>query len=229
MPCALLSTIGLDLWSKVRRGASWAQFWARGIMLINDIHVHVHGRITGKCGMLLVSNHLGYLDILVHASQFKLRFTPNDGIKRWFLVGTMVRCSYPVWIDRRSPRKAAEYVRVFRKTMENSVSLLVYPEGTSTDGRHGMLPFKSTVFSSLDEHTVIQPTVLFYRDNPEKISAAWFDHTGFAVHAWRVLGLKRTDIDMYVLEQMFDRRGEHRRDLANRVREAMIKEYNKHA
>ena len=226
----MLSFIGLSKWDKVRRGAFWCQLWAKVAARIVGIRLTVHGKIPENSGVLFVSNHLGYLDILAHASCARIRFTPNDGIKKWFFVGFFVGLSQPVWIDRKHPRKAVSYADVFRETTDNGVSLLVYPEGTSSDGKHGFLPFKTTVFSTLSEGMPIVPTVLFYRENPEDApSAAWFDDTPFAEHGAMVLKKKRIDIDMYVMPVMYAADGEDRKALAARVREAMIREYEKHA
>ena len=227
---AALSYIGLSEWGKVRRGAFWAQIWAKGAARIVGVHLTVHGEIPENSGVLLVSNHLGYLDILAHACSFRIRFTPNDGIKSWFFAGYLVGLSHPVWIDRKHPRKAASYADVFRETMDNGVSLLVYPEGTSSDGKHGLLPFKSTVFSTLTPEMPIVPMVIFYRENPaDGASAAWFDDSSFAEHGAMVLKKKRIDIEMYIMPAMYAACGEDRKALASRVREAMIAEYEKHA
>ena len=226
---AAISFLGLSGWRRVRRGAFWAQFWASGAAKIAGVQVVVHGTIPRETGGLLVSNHLGYLDILAHAGNFRLRFTPNDGIRRWPFIGWLVALSSPVWIDRKRPRKAADYARIFQETMDNGVSLLVYPEGTSSDGKHGMLPFKSTVFAAVKPETPIVPTLIFYHEVPaDTVPAAWFDDTGFAVHAAGVLGLKKVVIDLYVLPVMHAYEGEERKALAGRLREAMLKEYAKH-
>ena len=227
---AALSHIGLNEWEKVRRGAFWAQFWAKGVAKILGVRVNIHGEKPSGEGVLLVSNHLGYLDIIAHACNFRIRFTPNDGIKKWFFAGSLVGLSQPVWIDRKHPGKALSYAEVFRKTMDNGVSLLVYPEGTSSDGKHGLLPFKSTVFSTLQPGEKIVPMVLFYREDTDGLpSAAWFDDSSFASHGAMVLKKKKIEIDMYILPEMYAVAGEDRKQLAAKVREAMIVEYEKHA
>ena len=230
IPPAALSVLGLSKWRRVRRGAFWAQFWARGAARIAGVRTVVHGEVPKNSGMLLVSNHLGYLDILAHASVFRIRFTPKAEIRRWFFAGAMVSLSAPVWIDRKAPRRAAEYAGVFRETMTHGVSLLVYPEGTSSDGKHGLLPFKSTPFASLPPGTPILPMVLFYRETPAADApGAWFDDTPFPAHVWGVLGLKEVKIDLFIMPQMTAGENEERKALAGRVRDAMLEEYNKHA
>ena len=227
---AAISMIGLKKWAKVRRGARWAQIWARGAAAISGGRIRLHGDVPEGCGALLVSNHLGYLDILAHASVFRIRFTPKAEIRKWFFAGPLVALSAPIWIDRRATRRAAEYAATFRETMLNGVSLLVYPEGTSSDGKHGLLPFKSTPFASLPQGTPIIPMVLFYREAPpDDAPGAWFDDTPFPTHVWGVLGLRSITIDLFVMPPMQAEAGEERKELAARVRNAMTAEYDRHA
>ncbi len=226
---AALSRIGRSHWRKVALGAFWAKFWARGAAKITGVKTVVHGVLPESSGKLLISNHLGYLDVLAHASVFNIRFAPKAEIKNWFLFGTLVSLGSPVWIDRKSPRKSREYAEVFRETLEHDIALLVYPEGTSTDGKHGLLSFKSTPFAALPEGCSILPTLLFYHETPaDSVPGAWFGDISFAKHVWNVLGLKEIRIDMVIMPEITALPGEQRKELANRVHEAMTEEYKKY-
>lgn len=226
---AALSRLGKSYWRKVALGAFWAGVWARGAAAITGVKVVVHGKIPESSGKLVVSNHLGYLDVLAHASVFKIRFAPKEEIKNWFLFGILVSLGSPVWIDRKSPRKSREYAEIFRETLEHEIALLVYPEGTSSDGRHGLLPFKSTPFAALPEKCEILPTLLFYRETPENSApGAWFGDVGFLRHIWGVLGLKKILINMVIMPEILSLPGEQRKELAFRVHAAMTKEYEKY-
>ena len=57
--------------------------WARGILKILNIRLTVHGEIPDTQGVLIVSNHLGYLDIIIHASLMGVRFAPKKEIRSW--------------------------------------------------------------------------------------------------------------------------------------------------
>lgn len=226
---AAASILTVSSWKRVRRGTFWAQLWCRGAARIAGVKVVAHGKIPENSGALLVSNHLGYLDILAHGSLFPIRFAPKAEIKNWFLLGPLVALGSPVWIDRKAKIKAADYAEIFRDTMNHGISLLVYPEGTSTDGKHGLLPFKSTGFAALPEDGKIIPMVIFYRETPANtFPAAWFGDISFPAHAWGVLGLKEIRTDVFILPEMQKYPGEERKELANRIREAMIKEYCQH-
>lgn len=216
-------------WTRLKRGARWAKRWARGAAWITGVRLKVHGDIRDVSGKLLVSNHLGYLDILAHGAMFPIRFTPKAEIKYWPILGQLVALNAPVWIDRTSPHKARQYSAEFRATLEHGVSLLVYPEGTSSDGKHGLLPFKSTPFAALPENGKILPMVLFYREEPAgEAPGAWFGDISFPDHVWGVLGLKRITIEVFIMPEMQPFAGETRKELASRVRDAMEKEYYRH-
>ena len=226
---ASLSRIGRSPWRKVALGAFWAKFWAKGAARITGVKTVVHGVLPESRGKLLISNHLGYLDVLAHASVFNIRFAPKAEIKNWFLFGTLVSLGSPVWIDRKKQLRSREYAEVFKETLEHNVALLVYPEGTSTDGKHGLLPFKSTPFAALPENCAILPTLLFYHEKPENsVPGAWFGDISFAQHVWNVLGLKEIRVDMVIMPEITALPGEQRKELAARVHKAMTEEYEKY-
>lgn len=214
-------------WRRIKLGSAWAQFWARGAGYIIGLRITLHGSKNCERGCLVVSNHLGYLDVLAHAGAFRLRFAPKAEIKKWPFFGWLTALGTPVWIDRKNPRMSAIYAEAFKDTMEHGISMLVYPEGTSTDGLHGLLPFKSTPFAAaLKCRSNILPTLLFYKSRSGGVSrAAWHDDTPFGVHVWNVLGDAGTDIDIYCLPLCRVQENEDRKVLAARVRDIMETEY----
>lgn len=216
-----------NCWKRIRMGSTWAQIWALGASRIVGIRIRKHGNSHFQSGCLVISNHLGYLDILVHASVFSLRFAPKAEIKKWPFFGWLTALGHPVWIDRKNPRMSALYAEAFQETMAHGISMLVYPEGTSTDGKHGLLPFKSTPFASaLKCNAPIMPTLLFYHSRRGGDSlAAWHDDTPFGTHLWRVLGDAGTDIDIYCLPPALPAEDEDRKALAARIHDIMETEY----
>ena len=214
-------------WRRISCGACWVRIWSKVAAWIVGIRIKVHGTLPAGQGGLIVSNHLGYLDVLVHGSLFSLRFAPKAEIRKWPFFGQLTALGCPVWIDRKNPRMSAIYAEEFSATMKHGISMLVYPEGTSTDGRHGLLNFKSTPFASaLECSSTILPTLLFYRTRGNSdFNAAWFDKTPFGFHVLQILGLRGIDIDIYILPVMPPLPDDTRKSLASRVYEEMDKEY----
>ena len=160
----------------------------------------VPSEIPEMHGGLIVSNHVSYLDIFVHASLFKVRFAPKIEMKRWPLVGVMTAFSNPVWIDRVHRSRSADSEREMREALLGVMPLLVYPEGTNSDGT-GLLPFKSTVFEAVLQSGVgIRPMVSHYSPAPDGTQIPWVGHSGFLPHLLRVLGLKDIYCKVYIMD-----------------------------
>jgi 1-acyl-sn-glycerol-3-phosphate acyltransferase len=65
------------------------QAWAREMLGLMRIELHVSGQPPARGPILLVANHISWLDILVlHAAGY-CRFVSKADIKRWPVVGTL--------------------------------------------------------------------------------------------------------------------------------------------
>lgn len=202
--------------------------WAAGIRDIMNVHTHIHGNLPESKGVLLVSNHLGYLDIVVHASFMGVRFAPKKEIRTWPILGPYLGLSQPVWIDRKNRSKSQETLLEFEKTLELEVPLIVYPEGTSTDGLHGLLPFKSTPFeAAIKNNRPIQPMITLYKVPEGSMNPAWFGDQELLPHVWELLGIREFQADIYLLPPVYPNQYANRKELAEAVREKMLAVYQK--
>jgi len=83
---------------------------------------------------LLVSNHLSYLDILVYGATLPCVFVSKQEVRSWPMLGLLAALGGTVFIDRtRAASAAAAAVRIER-LLADGVVVLVFPEGTSSDG-----------------------------------------------------------------------------------------------
>ncbi len=203
--------------------------WARGILNILNIQLTVHGEIPDSSrGVLIVSNHLGYLDIIVHASLMGVRFAPKKEIRSWPFLGWYVGLSCPVWIDRKSPAKSKQTLAEFEKTLELGIPLIVYPEGTSTDGLHGLRPFKSTPFAAaLNDNRPLMQIITIYTVPEGAMNPAWFGDQELLPHLWELLGIRQIRADIHVSPLIFPE-GNDRKSLAEKTRGIMLASYREH-
>ena len=202
--------------------------WARGILKILNIRLAVHGEIPQSQGVLIVSNHLGYLDIVVHASLMGVRFAPKQEIRSWPFLGWYVGLSCPVWIDRKSPAKSRQTLEEFEKTLRLGIPLIVYPEGTSTDGLHGLRPFKSTPFeAAIKDNRPLLPIVTVYTVPEGAMNPAWFGDQQLVPHVWKLLGIREIRADLYLSPPILPE-GLDRKTLAGKTRTIMQESYRKH-
>ncbi len=221
--------MGRTGWYVVACSSRHARDWARGSAKIFNFEIRVHGDPGAFPGGLLVSNHQGYLDVLTHAAIFPIRFAPKSDMHKWPLLGPFVAQSHPIWIDRDSRQKSKEAADEMIETLRHKINLLVYPEGTSTDGEHGILPFKSTPFeAAVDAGCHIQPLLTFFScEDPAGYPLAWFGKASLLPHIWKILGLRQTKADVYILPVVDPVAGESRKELAARVYELMSAEYKR--
>lgn len=178
-------------------------------------------------GMLIVSNHQSYVDVLLHASLFPIRFTPKKEIKYWPILGFYLGISRPLWVDRNNRRKSAEMVEEIHRTLSGGVSLLVYPEGTTTDGEHEMCPFKSTGFASvIGTNFKIQPLITRYIREDDNWNVAWYGDQTLLPHAWKFIGRKRIRAEVIALDPVTPLAEEDRKALTARVEKLMREAMN---
>ena len=214
-------TVFLPRRRRILAGAWMTRFWALGCRTIINLRVTTFpGAVPRRRGGLIVANHVSYLDIFVHASLFGVRFAPKIEMKRWPLVGVMTALSNPVWIDRGNRRRSADSEREMREALLGDVPLLVYPEGTNSDGT-ALLPFKSTVFEAvLRSGAEILPVISHYPPAADGTPIPWVDHTGFLPHFWRVMGLKEIDCEVYIMDTVVPR-ASGRKELAQQLHDMM--------
>lgn len=221
---------GFEETRSIRRMARQIKFWAAGICWILGIRARVHGNPHAyeAAGGLVVSNHLGYVDIFLHASVFGLRFTPKSDLRKWPILGWYTDLTRPIWVDRKSKQASARMMDLFRETLQDKIPLIIYPEGTSTDGKSGILPFKTTPFAPVVGTDIpIQPIVVVYRIKDGQADPAWYGDMTFLPHFWKLLGSPGVVADVYLLP-LIHAQGRDRKELAQFVRSEMLKTYEAH-
>ncbi len=188
-----------DPWAVIYGMTRMIRIWARGLLWIFNIRLKVFGDVDSCYGGLIVSNHMGYVDVFVHAAVFGLRFSPKVEVKYWPVLGWYTGLTHPIWIDRSSRLKTQKSLEEFRESLEHRVPLIVYPEGTSTDGKT-VLPFKSSLFEVvLEGDYAIRPIVTLYRVPEGADSPCWYGDMGLLPHVWRLLGIPKTEAEVYIL------------------------------
>jgi lyso-ornithine lipid O-acyltransferase len=105
----------------------------------------VSGSISIDHPTLFVSNHSSYLDITMLGALIEGSFIAKTEVGTWPFFGTLARLQRTVFVDRK-PKNAAEHRDSIQGRLEQGDNLILFPEGTSSDGNR-TLPFKSALFS----------------------------------------------------------------------------------
>lgn len=95
--------------------------------------------------VVLVSNHLSYIDPIVLATVMPCTVIAKSSVERWPLIGPRMRELGVVFVDREDGLSPARALRQARRALLEGVSVLNFPEGTTTDGTR-LLPFARGMF-----------------------------------------------------------------------------------
>lgn len=123
--------------------ASWQTKTATVLLAALGIRVKIIGNFP-QSGMV-VCNHLGYLDVLAIASCGPVVFVSKAEVRKWPVVGPLLAAAGTILAERGSPMSAAKTSAQIASALAKNVPVVLFPEGTSTDGAH-VLPFKPALF-----------------------------------------------------------------------------------
>jgi 1-acyl-sn-glycerol-3-phosphate acyltransferase len=126
----------------------WLQQHSRRVLRVLNVRLEVCGRPPP--GGFLVSNHLGYLDILVLGACAPCTFVAKREVRGWPVFGWFARLAGTVFVDRGRRTDTACAVAAMRHAAGNGALVVLFPEGTSSDGA-SVLPFKSSLLEPLAE------------------------------------------------------------------------------
>lgn len=122
--------------------ALWLQRITRHVGRIFRLEINSAGTIPVRG--LLVCNHLSYMDILVLASLAPCVFVAKREVKSWPIMGLLAQLSGTLFIDRQRRTHVGEINDDIQAALDAGALVVVFPEGTSSDGR-SVLPFKSSL------------------------------------------------------------------------------------
>jgi 1-acyl-sn-glycerol-3-phosphate acyltransferase len=185
----LTITLLFPRWDQPRRNAT-VQAWARRLLEILGIPLHVQGQPPGQGPMLLVANHLSWLDILVMHAARHCRFVAKSDVRHWPLIGTLSTGGGTLYIEREKRRDAMRVVHHMRESLAAGEIVAVFPEGTTGDGKQ-VLPFHANLFqAAISAGAPVQPVALRYVDaatGAASESPLWLGDDTLIASLWRTL------------------------------------------
>ena len=183
-----LGKLGLPGWGFI------ASNYYRVLCSLLRIRVRVHGAPMRDRAVLYVSNHVSWADILVIGSVAPVAFVAKREVASWPLVGITAKIQRTVFVDRTRRHQAAEAVADIVKRLKDGVSVVLFAEGTSSDGNR-VLPFRSALLGAVEEasahagNIAIQPMSISYTGlhgipmgRQHRPLVAWYGDLDFLPH-----------------------------------------------
>lgn len=156
------------------------------------------GKKNKNASIIYASNHISYLDILVHGRWLKGFFIAKSDIASWPVFGYMAKLQATFFVERR-PTAIKEQKEQLTSFLTHGARLMFFPEGTTSNGWE-VKAFKSSLFSAaisedliLKKEILIQPVSLVYTHIDGKFITrkssdiiAWYDDMSLVPHLWRL-------------------------------------------
>ena len=171
---------------------------------------------------LIASNHLSYLDILFYGATVPCVFVAKREVRAWPLLGLLAALGGTVFIDRQSATSAAKAAARLEVMLAEGVMVLVFPEGTSSDGAE-VLRFHTSLFEpSVKVGSPVTAAAVGYSAGAgaEERDLCYYGEISFAPHLLETLQLPEVAATLH-----FAARGQlysDRKQAAKLTREAVV-------
>jgi 1-acyl-sn-glycerol-3-phosphate acyltransferase len=152
----------LSLQSRARVASRWNRVAARSL----GVRLRVSGQVElPDRPVLLVANHVSWLDIPVVSAVRPVRFVSKDDVQAWPLMGWLATRTGTLYLNRGSGRAAHRMAATLATALGEGQRVVIFPEGTTTDGSH-VLPFKPMLLqAAIDAGACVVPMSLHYSDH----------------------------------------------------------------
>jgi len=177
------------------RRALWLQSACRGVLSSIGVKWRVAGAVPSHG--LVVSNHLSYLDIGVYSAVMPCVFVSKAEVRRWPYFGMAARAGGTIFLDRASRASAAAAASEMSARLNLPVPVLLFPEGTSTDGSQ-VMRFHSALFQPVVNAgaPVTAAAVWYSAESVPESALSWFGDEAFLPNLWKVLGTRHVTAEV---------------------------------
>jgi lyso-ornithine lipid O-acyltransferase len=196
--------LGLRLEGAARR---IPMLYHRGCLVLTGIELNVRGARCTDRPVLFVSNHCSYLDVTALGAVIPGCFVAKTEVRSWPLFGLLARLQRSVFIERRARSAVGRQRDDLRDRLEGGDSVILFPEGTSSDGNR-TLPFKTSLFAAASVRPggaalTVQPVSLV----PTRLDGmpmglcdrplyAWYGDMELLPHLWAVFASGRITVEI---------------------------------
>lgn len=173
-------------------------------------------------GCFILCNHLSYLDVFTIFSTIPATFVANSELEKAFLLGTIIKYSGGIFVERKSRAKLLDDMRRIEDLLKMGLNVVLFPEGTTSDGTR-VMPFKTSLLGAVEgSDALVLPLCIKYRFiNGKKVTPQnghlvyYYEEITFFAHFFRLLGLRSISAELTELEPFRASRGMSRKEMAD--------------
>lgn len=177
-----------------------------GLLLkLLGIRVTVSGNLKPNVPLIVISNHVSWLDILVIGSSFPCYFVAKSEIAGWPIFGFLAKMQNTIFINRAAKgTKVGKQVDQLSEILKQNKTVVLFPEGTTSDGNR-VLKFKSALFGAAkptdDYVPYVQQICLHYHKTTgmpmtrrHRPFVAWYGDADLIPHLKKMLSFTPVDV-----------------------------------
>ena len=178
-----------------RARAAWLTRFCRKVLNAANVSYASHGPVPDAGAV--ISNHLSYLDILLHAALRPCVFVSAIETRRMPLIGWISMMAGTVYVTRGAGGSAAQAAGGMTEGFRDGLPVVFFPEGATGVGDVPLLPLHSGLLANaLDVQASVTAGFIRYFLSAEDTAAgrsiredvAWGKQT-LPAHLWNLLGL----------------------------------------
>ena len=140
--------------------------WSQSLLRILGVRVHVHGdppRRTPARAVMLVANHVSWLDIVVINAVLPVRFVAKSEVRAWPVIGWLSAKTGTLFFERSRRRDMARITGRVSAALHDGDICAVFPEGTTTDGSRVLQFHSSLLQPALIAGADVHPVALRFK------------------------------------------------------------------
>ena len=173
------------------------------------VRIRQTGRRSTANPMLILSNHVSWLDICVVGALAPVVFVAKSEVAGWPLFGWLAKLQRTIFIDRKARHRTGAATREIAGRLLGGDAVVLFAEGTSSDGMR-VLPFRSALVGAVHHalgnsahhsHVTVQPMSLAYvgfgglpigRATRDRV--AWYGDADLVPHLLQLLSSGAVDV-----------------------------------
>jgi 1-acyl-sn-glycerol-3-phosphate acyltransferase len=181
-------------WRGVMFGA-----WARGAGRVLGMRVRSCGT-PPPAASVLVANHLSYVDIIALVGRMDCTFVAKSEVTAWPVLGFICRRLRTIFVNRNQKRDLKRTLDDMQRALDNGVSVIFFPEGTSTAG-DAVVEFKPSLLEiAAQQARPVHYAALRYATPadgpPARDAVCWWGDMTFPDHFFNLLKLRGFRLDL---------------------------------
>jgi len=196
-----------------RAARTFPNWYHRRVCRLLGIRLHIEGEIPRNTPVLVVSNHVSWLDIPVLSAVAPLSFIAKREVGSWPFVSWLAKLQRTIFVDRTKRADIPKVAASMKQRLALGDTLLLFAEGTSSDGNR-VLPFKSSLLAIAaaggedgvgSVRTQVQTLSLVYTHvhgvplgRADRNLIGWYGDMAMGGHAWELLKAGPIDVTISI-------------------------------